>query len=244
MVKVSSKEILRVIGSYAFFQIRWWQPEGFREVSQLLRCFPLDGLRYKRCYVVYTGNFKVRRKKLSFMKVNRRKTNIVGTGNISRGKKEPRSTDTMKRRYSCSLHYLLIFAALEESMCPVKRLCLAPSFLQMACGGLRGWWARLFSYRTCHPAVSRWAEAWALTSCAGHTGFPAPTARTHLVISTQSTQAPDEHPGPRWRRRGGLSLHCLFIVFTILSCYPLWPKSKWQSKILAAKCALFWSLFS
>lgn len=74
------------------------------------------------------------------MKVKRKETNRVGTGNISRGKKEPRSTDIMKLKDTpVAFVSQLIFAALGKSMCPVKRLFLAPSFLQMACGGLRRW---------------------------------------------------------------------------------------------------------
>lgn len=73
------------------------------------------------------------------MRAKRREANKVGTGNISRGKKEPRSLDTGKLKDTrVAFVSRLIFAALEKSTCPVKRPLLAPSFLRMACGGLRG----------------------------------------------------------------------------------------------------------
>ena len=49
---------------------------------QEVLCVPLNELRYKRQHVLFSGNFKVRREKLSFIKVERKGTKNVGTGNI------------------------------------------------------------------------------------------------------------------------------------------------------------------
>lgn len=143
------------------------------------------------------------------MKV-RRETKKVDTGNsFERQKRSPKCIDILKLKdIHVAFVSLLIVAAQEKSKCTVKKSFLVPSFLQTACGRLKGDGAVLYFYNKMFcPVVSRQAEGGAPLSSASH-------QPTHMrsVVSTQCTQELDKHWGPRGRKRGEGWLSAAFFM--------------------------------
>lgn len=124
------------------------ETRGFSRSSPALALCSLGWTQGQKVWCCLHRKFQSQKEKAVFYQSEEKTDKQTSIGNISWSKKEPRSTDILKLK---DTHIAFISqpisVALEMSMCPVKQLFWAPSFLQMACGGLRGWSDRLFFYK-------------------------------------------------------------------------------------------------